>query len=65
MEKIGYVAIRKNKDGEFFRISEIQFCGDGAKTKSILYNIDTGPGWAKANPVQRIVKVKISVLGEV
>lgn len=60
-----FASVRKPEDAihEFFNISEID-CLRELVEASIKENAKNIPGWHKANPVQRIVRIKIEELPE-
>lgn len=60
MTKEAFVAIRKDETGEWMDTDTLEVLLDMAKENAAKRNA-ANPGWAKANPVKRIVRVRIEV----
>ena len=57
-DNLCYVAIRKNEAGEYFDYSYMS-CLPEQVAHEAAKNDKNMPGWASANPVQRIARVKL------
>lgn len=61
MTKEAFVAIRKDEMGEWMDTGSLEVLLDMARKTALKHNA-AAPGWAKANPVKRIARVRIEVI---